>query len=129
MDRGVEHKVCVLLLDEKDSFLRAATDFLQREDELIVVGTTEREAEALVQVQNLQPRVVVLDPSLPGIGGLEILRRWRSLLPDVRIIVLTLLDSSTYRLASLAAGADEFVSKATMVTDLLPALRRQSVIQ
>ncbi len=56
MDHGVEHKVCVLLLDEKDSFLRAATDFLQREDELIVVGTTEGEAEALVQVQNLLPQ-------------------------------------------------------------------------
>ena len=124
MNQGVEHKFCVLLLDEKDNFLRAATDFLEREDELIVVGTTEGEAEALVQAQNLQPRVVVLDPSLPGGGDLEIIRRWRKLLPDVRIIVLTLIDSSTYRLASLAAGADEFVSKATLVIDLLPALRR-----
>ena len=45
-------------------------------------------------------------------------------MPDARIIVLTLMDSSTYRLASLAAGADDFVSRATMVTDLLPAIRR-----
>ncbi len=124
MDHGVEHKVCVLLLDEKESFQRAATDFLRRDDELIVIGAACGEAEALVQAQNLQPQVVVLDPSLPGVGGLEIIRHWRSLLPDARIIVLTLMDSSTYRLASLTAGADDFVSKATMVTDLLPAIRR-----
>ena len=124
MDQEWERKVFVLLLDEQDSFLRAATDFLQREDELKVVGTAFGGAEALVQAQNLRPRVVLLDPSLTGGGGLEIIRHWRNLLPDARIIVLTLMDSSTYRLASLAAGADDFVSKATMVTDLLPAIRR-----
>ena len=124
MDQEWERKVFVLLLDEQDSFLRAATDFLQREDELKVVGTAFGEAEALVQAQNLRPRVVLLDPSLTDGGGLEIIRHWRNLLPDARIIVLTLMDSSTYRLASLAAGADDFVSKATMVTDLLPAIRR-----
>ena len=124
MDQEWERKVFVLLLDEQDSFLRAATDFLQREDELKVVGTAFGEAEALVQAQNLRPRVVLLDPSLTDGGGLEIIRHWRNLLPDARIIVLTLMDSSTYRLASLAAGADDFVSRATMVTDLLPAIRR-----
>ena len=124
MDQEWERKVFVLLSDEQDSFLRAATDFLQRDDELIVIGSACEGAEALVQAQNLRPRVVLLDPSLTGGGGLEIIRHWRNLLPDARIIVLTLMDSSTYRLASLAAGADDFVSKATMVTDLLPAIRR-----
>ena len=69
MDQEWERKVFVLLLDEQDSFLRAATDFLQREDELKVVGTAFGEAEALVQAQNLRPRVVLLDPSLTDGGG------------------------------------------------------------
>ena len=81
MDQEWERKVFVLLLDEQDSFLRAATDFLQREDELKVVGTAFGEAEALVQAQNLRPRVVLLDPSLTDGGGLEIIRHWRTCCP------------------------------------------------
>jgi DNA-binding NarL/FixJ family response regulator len=45
-------------------------------------------------------------------------------LPDVGIVALTLLEGDAYRQAALAAGADDLVAKAELVTDLLPAIRR-----
>jgi DNA-binding NarL/FixJ family response regulator len=46
------------------------------------------------------------------------------IVPETRIIALTLLDVSGYRHSALAAGADDFLSKTRLDTDLLPAIRR-----
>ena len=111
----------VLAVDDNEAFLRVATDFLQRQHELTVVGAIGGDEEALAQVQDLQPRVIVIGLDTPG---LEILPRLRNILPGVGIIALTLLEGNAYRRAALAAGADDLVPKAELVTDLLPAIRR-----
>ena len=67
--------------------------------------------------------MVVLDPNTPGSGGLEVLTGLRTAMPDARVVVLTLIDSDTYRHVAMASGADGFVSKSNMVTELIPALR------
>jgi DNA-binding NarL/FixJ family response regulator len=50
--------------------------------------------------------------------------RLRKVLPSVGIIALTLLEGNAYRQAAMAAGADDLVRKADLITDLLPAIRR-----
>jgi DNA-binding NarL/FixJ family response regulator len=117
-------KTRILLVDDSEVFLRVATDFLARHSELAVVGATQRGGEALTLAQDLQPGVVLIDMDMPGLGGLETIRRLRAALPSVGIIVLTLLDGDIYRQAALAAGADGSVPKATLTTDLLPAIRQ-----
>ena len=121
-------KIGILLVDQQTGFLGAATEFLEREDDLTVLGTAGGHAAALAQVRALGPKVILLDPSSPGMGGLGVIRIYKGLLPDVKVIVLTLMDSNTYRRASLVAGANDFVSKATLVTDLLPAIQRVNQI-
>jgi len=61
---------------------------------------------------------------MPGLSGLETIPLLRAMLPEASIIALTLLDAKVYRQATLAAGADDFVLKANLSTDLLPAIRR-----
>jgi CheY-like chemotaxis protein len=55
--------------------------------------------------------------------GLETISRLRNMLPGVGIIALTLLEGNAYRQAALAAGADDLVPKAELITDLLPVRR------
>ena len=117
-------EIRVLLIDENPVFLSAATAFLQRQEGLVVLRTAARLEAALVGARDFQPGVIVLDPNMPGPGGLEVVPRLRTVLPDVGIVVLALIDSTTYRDASMAVGADGFCSKSTMITDLLPAIRR-----
>ncbi|MBE9508013.1 MAG: response regulator transcription factor [Chloroflexi bacterium] len=114
-------KIRVLLVDDNEAFLRVATDFLQRHNELTVVGAICGGEEALAQAQDLGPQVILIGLDKPG---LETISRLRKVLPGVGIIVLTLLEGSAYRQAVIAAGADDLVRKAELVTELLPAIRR-----
>jgi DNA-binding NarL/FixJ family response regulator len=74
--------------------------------------------EALAQARDLQPQVILIGLDKPG---LETISRLRKVLPGVGIIALTLLEGKDYRQAALAAGADDLVCKAELITDLLPA--------
>jgi DNA-binding NarL/FixJ family response regulator len=118
--------VSVLLVDDSPLFLDITTRFLQEEcqGEVVVVGVAGGGEEALAKAQPLHPQVVLVDLNMPGMSGLEAIPRLRQALPDAGIIALTLLDAEVYRQAALAAGADGFVSKSTLYTDLLPAIRR-----
>jgi CheY-like chemotaxis protein len=117
-------KIRVLLVDDNEAFRRVATDFLKGQHELIVVGVTCGGEEALTQAQDLQPQVILTGLDMPGLTGLETISRLRNTLPGVGIIALTLLEGNAYRQAAMAAGADDLVRKAELVTDLLPAIRR-----
>ena len=114
-------KIRVLLVDDNEPFLHVAADFLQRHDELTVVGAICGGEEALAQAQDLGPQVILIGLDRPG---LKTISRLRNMLPDVGIIALTLLDNNSYRQAALAAGADDLVPKAELRTELLPAIRR-----
>jgi len=117
-------KISVLLVDDHEAFLHIATEFLQRHDELTVVGVARGGQEALILAPDLRPQVILVDLNMPGLGGLEIIPRLRAMLPEAGIVALTLLDPRVYRRAALAAGADDFVPKANLSTELLPAIRR-----
>lgn len=120
------HPVSVLLVDDNPAFLRIATRFLQEQcyDWVVVVGAAGGGEEGLIQAQEQRPDIVLVDLRMPGLSGLETIPLLRSMLPDVGIIALTLLESNGYREAALAAGADDFVSKFAVNTDLLPSIRR-----
>jgi DNA-binding NarL/FixJ family response regulator len=114
-------KIRVLLVDENPTFLRIAADFLQRQHDLILAGAICGGEEALTRAQDLGPHVVLIGLDRPG---LETIPRLRKALPGVGIIALTLLEGNAYRQAALAAGADDLIQKAKLITDLLPAIRR-----
>jgi DNA-binding NarL/FixJ family response regulator len=125
MTREEQPKIRILLVDSQQAFLNIATDFFRRHDELVLVGTASGRKEALAQAQDLQPQVILMDfDHLLGPGGRETIPRLRILAPDVTVIVMALLGVEAYRQAALTAGADDFVSKYNLTTDLLPAVRR-----
>jgi len=115
----------VLIVDSHQAFVSVATDFFRRDDEVIVVGTVSGRKEALAQAEELRPQVILMDfDHLLGPKGMQIIPRLRTILPDVSIIVVAVLDIGAYRRAALRRGADDFVSKFNLTTDLLPAVRR-----
>ena len=115
----------VLLVDDNPTFLRVLTRFLtdQNEIALEVVGTVIGGEEAVAQAETLQPDVVLVDLQMPLRSGLELLPHLRARLPNASLIALSLLDPDSFRQTALAAGADAFVSKASLEHDLLPAIR------
>jgi CheY-like chemotaxis protein len=116
--------ISVLLVDDNPTFLQATTQFLSAHDDITVIGAARSGEEALMQISLLQPEVILVDLAMVGLSGLEVIPRIRSLMPMAGIVALTLLDVRHFREAALKAGADDFVPKATMRTELLPAIRR-----
>lgn len=118
--------ISLLLVDDSPTFLRLVSRFLSEQypDEVVIGGLAEGGEAGLAQAQALRPDIVLIDLAMPGLPGLTAIPRLRAALPKVGIIALTLMEPNGYRQAALAGGADEFVSKATLATDLLPAIRR-----
>ena len=119
-------QMSLLLVDDNPGFLRTLANFLDSsgQDELVIIDAACGGKEGLAKAQALRPHVILIDLAMPDLHGLEAIPQLRSMLPAAGIIALTLLDSDSYRQAALAAGANDLVSKASLDTDLLPAIRR-----
>ena len=117
-------KVCVLLVESNEAFLQVATDFLRRCPGLTVATTRRSDPKSLIGVRALQPQVIVLDLDMPDLGGLEAIRWLHDVMPSAGIIALTSLRGQAPVLAARAAGARDVVRKASLTTDLLPAIQR-----
>jgi DNA-binding NarL/FixJ family response regulator len=114
----------VLLVDDSPTFLQIAARFLEEKEGIVVVGAVDGGQENLTQAPSLRPQVMVVDLGTPGLTNLEAVAQLRAMMPDVGIIAMSQVRATGYREAALAAGADDLVLKATLLTDLLPAIRR-----
>lgn len=79
--------------------------------------------EALGELPAIQPRVTLVDLQLPGLGGVECIRRLKRLLPDTLCLVLTRFDDGDRIFAALQAGADGYLLKRASDEEILEAIR------
>jgi DNA-binding NarL/FixJ family response regulator len=95
--------------------------------DLRVIGESADPAEALLQIRERQPDAVILDIRLPGISGIELLKRIKWEQPGIQVIMLTNYAYPKYRDQSLAAGADYFFQKATEFDKIPDVLTNLSI--
>lgn len=115
--------ISVLLVDDNENFLRAEQRFLVHSKQVEVLGQATSGEEAIRAVQHSQPAIVLLDIAMPEVTGIELIPLLKAALPSIGIIALTIMDTESYREAALTAGADAFVSKSALFTDLLPTIQ------
>ncbi len=121
---GAVGTLTLLIVDDNTFLRRVATRFLTQIADLEVVGAASSVEEAMVKAAELKPQVALVDLNMPHSSGLALIPQLRQVLPGIKIVVLTMWDSEIYRQAALAAGADDFVPKALINTNLVPALRQ-----
>jgi two-component system nitrate/nitrite response regulator NarL len=115
----------LLVVEDNVAFLSIALRFLSSNLAFSDIATANTAREGLAVAEVLKPELVLLDINLPETAGLQVIPQLRALLPQVKIIVLTVWDSDLYRQAALQAGADDYVTKDSIHTSLLPAIWRQ----
>jgi DNA-binding NarL/FixJ family response regulator len=118
--------ISILLVDENPIFLDIISRFLLDDfsNKVVLVGKANTHAEAKSLAQRQRPQVILVDHGLPGQKGLPLVASLRRVIPEVAIIVLTLLDKPDYRRSALDAGADEFLRKDKVFQDLLLVIHR-----
>jgi len=114
--------VRVILVDDNSRFLTMLERAIAADSRFLVVGRAQSAQEALAQVACLHPDLVVLDLSMPGMNGLEATRQIKTLTRAPHVIMLTFYDTPQHRAAATAAGADHFVCKTELRTQLWPLL-------
>jgi two-component system secretion response regulator SsrB len=111
---------CVLLADRHHGLTESVRGLLDTAFETVVMVADE--TSLLDGAARLRPDVVVVDLSLARDSSLGWLRAVRQSSPDLKVIVLSVHDEQAVRNAVMAAGADAFVLKRAIATDLMPAI-------
>jgi DNA-binding NarL/FixJ family response regulator len=111
----------ILLADDHAEFLSLVTRLI--ESEFDVVKTLENGQAVVDQFEELDPDLVVLDISMPGLNGIEVAQRLRAADGDAKVVFLTVHEDPDYLRSALAAGALGYVVKDRLASDLIPALR------
>jgi two-component system secretion response regulator SsrB len=111
---------CVLLADRHHGLTEGVRGLLETAFGTVVMVADE--ASLLEGAARLRPDLAVVDLSLARASGLDWLRTLRQRCPDLKVIVLSVHDEQSVRSAAIEAGADAFVLKRAIVTDLLPAI-------
>jgi NarL family two-component system response regulator LiaR len=112
----------ILLVDDNAQFLEVAARTLATVPSIEIVGRALSGRDALEQVNQLQPDLVLMDVAMPNMNGLEATRQIKAQPNAPRVVMLTLYDASEYRAAAEAAGADDFISKAEFDAQVLPLI-------
>ena len=109
---------------EDDASVRASlAGILQRASNCRCVGIFGSAEEALREIPRLRPAVVLMDINLPGLNGVECVRQISKLLPELKILMLTVHEDSDFIFNSLAAGASGYLLKPVRSAELLAAVK------
>jgi DNA-binding NarL/FixJ family response regulator len=119
-DRGPAR---ILLADDHALVRRGVRLILDSEPDLTVIAEASDGAEAVAQARAERPDLAILDIAMPRLTGLQAARELSRLLPDMRILILTMYDNEQYFFEALKAGASGYVLKSVADRDLVEACR------
>ena len=109
-------KIKVMLVDDEEEFVTTLSDRIQRRDFSSSVAFTGEQALQIVDDQ--VPDVMILDLKMPGIGGMEVLRRVKKAYPRVKVIILTGHGSEKDKEEALSLGAFGYLQKPVQIDEL-----------
>ena len=113
----------VLLADDHALFRAGVRALLEAESMIRVVGEASSGEEAVEMAREIEPRVVVMDLSMPDGNGLDATRRLNALDLDVQVLVLTVHAEEEYLVPVVDAGASGYLTKTSADSELVEAIR------
>ncbi|MEW4430110.1 response regulator transcription factor [Paenibacillus pabuli] len=115
--------ITILLADDHAMVRRGLHVFLSTQTDMKVVGEASNGQEAIEQAEKLQPDVVLMDLHMPVLDGIETARRLRTILPGIRVIVLTSFSDQDHVIPAVRAGVKGYLMKDIEPEDLAVAIR------
>ncbi len=115
-------KISILLADDH-AVLRAGLRMLiNTQPDMVVIAEAADGNEAVRRATETKPDVVVMDITMPAMGGIQAIEQIRRALPETQVLVLTMHDDTGYLRSALAAGASGYVVKKSADSELISAI-------
>lgn len=114
----------IILVDDHAVVRTGYRLLLENDPGIEIVAELESGEQANQQARELNPDVIVMDLSMPGMGGLEAIRRIKAKNPEIRILVFTMHDNVSFVEHAMEAGASGYITKNNAANVLIQAVRQ-----
>ncbi|MEF8795796.1 MAG: response regulator transcription factor [Salinivenus sp.] len=114
----------LVLIDDHPLMRKGLVRTIENEVDLNVVGQMSSAEEALEEIEELDPDLAVVDISLPGMSGMELIKHLQSRTPEVKILVVSRHDETLYAERCIRAGAKGYLMKQEAGDVIVKALRK-----
>src|ERR1700674_1586727 len=114
----------ILVVDDHPIVRQGLTLLINREPDLVVCGEAEESMGAMHVLASARPDVLIVDISLNGPDGLDLLKNIRTTHPALPVLILSMHDESIYAERALRAGANGYIMKQEATEKVLVAIRR-----
>jgi DNA-binding NarL/FixJ family response regulator len=113
----------IVVVDDHPLFRKGLEEMIHSDGTFAVCGEAGTAAEGMEVIRKLHPDLVIVDLSLPGANGIELIKNIRAEFQKLPILVLSMHDESLYALRALRAGAEGYVMKHEAMTNVIQAIR------
>ncbi|MGB9846776.1 MAG: response regulator [Desulfotomaculales bacterium] len=120
-------KIKVLIADDHPVVRKGIRRILEMERDIEVVGEAGNGQQVLEDFAHLQPDVVLLDITMPGVDGVEVARRLKKARPETKVIILTVHEQEQFLFRAIEADVDGYLLKDLSETELAIVIRRVHV--
>ena len=114
----------ILIVDDHPMMREGLRGAINRQPDMLVCGEAENAQQAMTAAQKLAPDVALVDITLPGKSGLELVKDLKVTHPKVVILVISMHDESLYAERTLRAGASGYITKQQPPEELIRAIRQ-----
>jgi two-component system response regulator NreC len=113
----------ILIADDHGVLRAGLRALLSAEPDLEVIADADNGNDALRLATELRPEVILLDVNMPGMGGIEVTRHLKEVLPEARVLILTVHEDESLFQEAIQAGASGYIIKRAVESELIDAIR------
>lgn len=114
----------ILIVDDHPLLRQGISLLIAQEKDMTVCGEADDGQRAMQAIQETNPDVIILDISLKGTNGIELLKNIKAVHPSVLVLILSMHDETVYAQRALHAGAAGYIMKAEASEKVLTAIRK-----
>ncbi len=118
------NKSKILIVDDHPIVRRGLTELINHEEDLVASGQAEGAHQAMEVIRGQKPDMAIVDISLKGTSGLELIKDIKTQYPNLPVLALSMHDESLYAERALRAGAKGYIMKQQATEDLIMAIRK-----
>ena len=118
--------ISILITDDHSIMRDGLKKILNEQPDMKVVGEASNYHETLNAVEKLSPDIAILDISMPGRNGLDVLKDLKTMHPALKVLILSMHPEERFALRAIKAGAYGYVTKENAAEELVNAIRKLS---